>query len=78
MWKADYSWLAKSHLESFSRCTVCNKDISVSYGGLSDVKHHEKSNLHKINSKSVTSSQILSKFLIKPNIAESQKIALAE
>lgn len=78
VWKADYSWLAKSHLESFSRCTVCNKDFSVSYGGLSKVKQHEKSNLHKFNSKSVTSSQIISKFFIKPNTVESQKIALDE
>jgi len=78
VWKADYSWLAKSHLESFSHCTVCNKDFSISHGVLSDVKQHEKSNVHKINSKSVTSSQILNKFFIKPNTVESQKIALAE
>ncbi|KAL4104811.1 hypothetical protein QTP88_020087 [Uroleucon formosanum] len=78
VWKADYRWLAESHQESFSRCTVCNKDFSVSHGGLSDVKQHEKSNLHKINSKSVTSSQILNTFFIKPNTAESQKTALAE
>lgn len=78
VWKVDYSWLAKSHLESFSRCTICNKNFSVSHGGLSDVKQHEKSNLHKTNSKSVTSSQILNKFFIKPNTVESQKIALAE
>ncbi|XP_016665151.1 uncharacterized protein LOC107885900 [Acyrthosiphon pisum] len=58
---------------SFSR-----KDFSVSHGGLSDIKQHENSNLHKTNSKSVASSQILNTFFIKPNTIESQKIALAE
>jgi len=52
-WKADYSWIAKSHLESFVRCTVCNINFSVSHGGLPDVKQHENSNIHKTNSKSV-------------------------
>lgn len=39
VWKADYSWLAISHLESFAHCTVCNKDFSVSHGGLSDINN---------------------------------------
>ena len=59
-------------------CSLHSKDFSVSHGGLSDIKQHENSNLHKTNSKSVASSQILNTFFIKPNTIESQKIALAE
>ena len=37
---------------SYARCTVCNRDVSVAYGGTKDLRKHEQTRVHQAMQKS--------------------------
>lgn len=47
-WKSTYQWLAEVEGDNEkAKCTLCNKEFSVSNKGIADVKQHHQSNLHR-------------------------------
>ena len=47
LWKKDHSWLQKCKKDQFlAYCKICKKTFSVSGGGISLVKQHEKTKTH--------------------------------
>ena len=47
---------------TYARCTVCNRDVSVAYGGTKDLRKHEQTRIHQAvkNSQSGATSLSLS------------------
>lgn len=77
-WKKSYQWLTKGDSEFYARCKLCNKDFSISHGGLSDVKQHDKGSEHKRRSTAGITSQVMSNFFTKQNTVEADNVTLAE
>ena len=47
LWKNDHSWLQKCKNDQFlAYCKICKNTFSVSGGGISLVKQHEKTKTH--------------------------------
>lgn len=77
-WKQTFKWLTNAESQFSARCKTCNKDFSISHGGLSDVKHHDKGKEHNKNLASGIKNQVMTNFFTKPNTAEYDKITFAE
>lgn len=65
------------HVEGVE-CTVCMSFISISHGGISDIKDHLKSRKHICNISTASSSQTADSFFIKPSSDDEYKINAAE
>lgn len=73
-WKQTFQWLTNAESQFSARCKMCNKDFSISHGGLSDVKHHDKGNEHKKRLSSGIKNQVMTNFFVKPNTSERLKL----
>ena len=58
-WKKTRSWLKRGDTPYSARCSLCNKQFSISGGGASQVVSHEKSQSHRKATPSKTQSLLL-------------------
>ena len=47
---------------TYARCTVCNRDVSVAYGGTKDLRKHEQTRVHQAVQKSQSGSTSLTSY----------------
>lgn len=66
-------WLAKGVSEFYARCKLCNKDFSISHGGITDIKHHDAGVEHKRRVSAGKLNAVIHNFFPKQNSPESDK-----
>ena len=77
-WLKTFPWLSKSNSKFYGRCKLCNKDFSISHGGINDVKYHGNGIGHKQILMTEKASYKMRNFFTKQNSSESEKVSFVE
>lgn len=63
-WVNEYKWLEAFDTDKFrAKCTICNRDFSIGNKGISDVKQHMQSNVHKTKENAAASTVPIDRLL---------------
>ncbi|GLV33368.1 hypothetical protein CBL_20114 [Carabus blaptoides fortunei] len=73
-----WSFIRKGQTEFEAMCSICNSHIAINHGGISDIKQHIATNLHKSNIRTASTSTDISSFMIRKDTNEEILIAAAE
>ncbi|KAJ8349752.1 hypothetical protein SKAU_G00248820 [Synaphobranchus kaupii] len=78
-WEKEHDWLENVRDNAYkANCTVCRRNVSISHGGLADVKQHASGENHKRSERQRRSQGAMSQFLVRQATPEANMVTAAE